>query len=255
MDASNDSVRSAKIMMAQFRKATKDLNELVKFAMDPDKPNTWYALLCNFRGNNNEYAGGEYLARIVAPPDFPYSPPSFYFMNETGVYGVETKVCISIGEYHKEDSRAALGMDGFIRELVNGLIGWKELGGGIAISLTPIETKIRHAKLSAKYIREKYPAIIEMIDNSFKGYSAKWDLSKVDLPTKINLGLPYTPEELATYISTDKDFTFFGTDTKLKLGMPVSPEELSAHQQYLAGACVPEKTKKGKKGKEAANTE
>lgn len=200
MQAPVDNVRYTKMMMAMFKKATATPEyDFVKFAMDPEKSNTWYVIFCNFSGNKDEFVGGEYLVRIEAPSEFPYKAPSFYFMNETGVYGVETKVCISIGEFHPENMQAALGMTGFIRELVNGLIGWEELGGGIAITKTPVETKIGHAKTSKKYIREKYPRIVELVESSFAGYSAKWDLKKIPTASKIGLGLPVTPEELKEY--------------------------------------------------------
>lgn len=192
-----DNVKYTKMMLNMLRKATLTPEyDFVKFAVDPEKSSTWYVIFCNFSGNEDEFVGGEYLVRIEAPPEFPFKAPSFYFMNETGVYGVETKVCISIGEFHPENMQAALGMTGFIRELVNGLIGWRELGGGIAITNTPLETKIKHAKASKAYIREKYPKIVELVETSFKGYSAKWDLKKIPTATKIGLGLPVTPEEL-----------------------------------------------------------
>jgi ubiquitin-conjugating enzyme E2 J2 len=101
-------------MMAQLKKATQELNEYIKFATKSDnEPNVWYILLSNFPGDDGEFAGGEYLCRMEAPDDFPFNPPHFYLMTENGVYGVETKVCVSIGEYHKDQYRAALGMAGF----------------------------------------------------------------------------------------------------------------------------------------------
>lgn len=186
--------RVAKVMEAQLKKATREPNEYVKFYMNDENVSEWFILISNFDGDNGEFAGGEYLLKMVAPEGFPFKPPEFYFYTENGVYGTNTKVCISIGEYHSDQYRAALGMDGFANQLWNGMIGWKSLGGGISILHTDIKEKKRLAARSRDYNRKNYPDLIAKIESSFENYSQKWDRKKIPLPTQIRIGM-ITKEE------------------------------------------------------------
>jgi ubiquitin-protein ligase len=181
--------RSAMLMAAQLKKAINEPNEYVKFYMDDENPREWHILIHNFDGDANEFTGGEYLIRMVAPEKFPYEPPKFYFFTENGVYGTQKEVCINIGHYHKEEYRAGLGMDGFANQLWNGMIGWKALGGGINILNTKADEKKKLASRSREFNRSKYPELMAQIESFYADYSSKWDKNKIPIPTLIRLGL------------------------------------------------------------------
>ncbi|QYB17424.1 E2 ubiquitin-conjugating enzyme [Pacmanvirus S19] len=199
--------RQVAIMAAQMKKATIEPNEFIKFAFKSEsETNVWYIILSNFSGDDGEFSYqitnesgnvetkyGEYLVRVELPGNFPFDPPHFYFLTENGLYGVGTKVCISIGEFHKDQYRAALGVSGFCNQLVSGLIGWKSMGGGIAITKTTVKQKKELAAKSYDYNRSHYPEIIEKVETAYAIYSSKWDLSKIPHEMKVRLGL--TSEE------------------------------------------------------------
>src|ERR1700753_4150528 len=105
------------IIRAQYKKAISTPDEYVKYIISDDDISTWYVLLGGMDGNENEFMQGEFLVRIKLPINYPYSPPEFYFMTPQGVYDVEKKVCISIGEYHSDNYRAVLGVPGFCAQL------------------------------------------------------------------------------------------------------------------------------------------
>ena len=123
------------------------------------------------------------------PENFPFEPPHFYFLTENGLYETGKKVCISIGEFHKDQYRAALGVSGFCNQLVSGLIGWKTMGTGIAIVKTTVEHKKKLASITYDYNRTHYGDIIAKIDSAYGFYSAKWDLNTVPQELKVRLGL------------------------------------------------------------------
>lgn len=167
--------RQTKIMLAQFRNATKENNEFIKFALKSEtETGIWYVLLSNFAGNEKEFEGGEYLCRMETSPDFPFSPPRFYMMTKNGVYDVDKTVCISIGEYHAKDYRPTLGMAGFASQLVSGLIGWQDLGKGIALLKTSVTEKKQLAENSKEFNYKHYPYIMKLINESYENYSSKW---------------------------------------------------------------------------------
>ncbi len=166
-------------LSAQFTKDTKTPNEYIKFTMSEDNPGIWYALLHSFDGESDEFKGGQYLVRIEATDKFPHSPPWFYFMTENGVYGCDKKVCISIGGYHEGEFRAVLSLGDFTKQLISGMIGWKDLGSGINILDTTAEQKKLLADASVGSNMEKYPDIIKRIEETYAEYSKKWVASKL----------------------------------------------------------------------------
>lgn len=166
--------RQARVYKAQYGKAIKERDESIKYVMDEQNMDKWYILLHNFSGDNDEYSGGEYLVRIELPKDFPYNPPHFYFMTPNGLYDVEKKVCISIGEFHKDQYRAALGVGGFCKQLLSGLIGWEDIGSGISIINTTKEKKRVLAAESVEYNKTYNAKFINMINEAYDSYSKKW---------------------------------------------------------------------------------
>ncbi len=166
--------RKPMIMQAQYKLAMANPHEYIKFYMSEEKCDIWYAVLSGFSGDEDEYLRGEYIVRIEFPDEFPFKPPHFYFMTEQGLYGVETKVCISIGEYHSDQYRAALKGAGFVNQLVSGLIGWRDIGGGIQILKTTIQKKKSLALDSCAANRANHPALIRKINDNFLDYSKRW---------------------------------------------------------------------------------
>lgn len=173
--------RLMKIMMAQFTKATREPEEFVKFSIDEADPQTWYIIVRNLSGKEGELEGGEYLFKMWAPTEFPFKPPKFTALTPNGVYEVEQSICISIGEYHSDQYQATLGMLGFAKELANGVMCWKDMGHGIGIihMQNSVADKRKWAQDSRAYNRKYHAKIVDNIEQTYKAYSAKWDVSKL----------------------------------------------------------------------------
>lgn len=207
--------RQAAVLAAQFKKATAGPNEFIKFALKSDTElNVWYILLSGFSGNDDEFSYeeitpqgkeiryGEYLCEIRAPEEFPFKPPEFYFLTENGLYEINGKVCISIGEFHSGDYRASLGMAGFAAQLVSGMIGWRDIGSGIRLLNTSIQQKKEFAIKSRMANFKNYPKIMELIDKHYAEYSVKWDLSKVPDQLKEKIGWQFAKSAPPSEISS-----------------------------------------------------
>ncbi|QJX72331.1 ubiquitin-conjugating enzyme E2 [Faustovirus] len=166
--------RRTQLMFGMFTKATTAPHDYLKFAMSPTDVNTWYILIENVKGEEDEFEGGQYLVRMKAPPNFPFSPPEFYFMTPNGLYDVEKKVCISIGEFHKESYQATLGMLGFAEQLVSGMTDVKFLGHGISILHLTAADRKKFANESVNYNNIYNRQYMDLITESFAGYSTKW---------------------------------------------------------------------------------
>jgi ubiquitin-protein ligase len=162
-------------MHGHFAKAVKEPHEYLMFAVDPKDAQIWYILVRNVLGPNDEFKGGQYIFRMNAPDGFPYKPPQFYALTPSGFYGINGTCCISIGEYHANDYRAAQGMRGFAVELSNGLMNYKDMGYGINLLTTTIAEKKTYAKDSLAYNQKHLTRELNLILEAYAGYSAKWE--------------------------------------------------------------------------------
>ncbi len=127
-----------------------------------DAMTTWYIMLHGFEGDSGEFMGGEYLCKIIVPAEFPRDPPEFYMMTPNGVYECDGKVCIGIGEFHKNAYPATFGITGFSESLVSGMIGWKTIGSGIRLLDTSEEAKKRLAADSQVYNATYYVEVLKL---------------------------------------------------------------------------------------------
>lgn len=164
--------RKLRVIKIQYGRVTKKADTYLKFYMREDDVTTWYVIMSGFSGNAGEYVDGEYLVRIELPEDYPHKPPSFYFMTPQGLYGVETKVCVDIGEYHKDNYRAVLGVDGFCNQLISGLVAWRDMTPGIQILSTTEEQKRAFARDSVEYNRRHNDKLTGLVYESYVAYSS-----------------------------------------------------------------------------------
>lgn len=160
-------------LVNHFAAAIADPEEHIKYVMS-DSVDKWYVKLHSIHGDQGEFIGGEYLVEIRAPEDFPFAPPKFTFLTPNGVYDTNKPVCISIGEYHKENYRATLQMAGFVRQLVSGIIGWQQLGQGISIIKTTVAQKKMFAKNSTNYNLTHYADIDALVETNWAAYKLLW---------------------------------------------------------------------------------
>lgn len=175
--ASKADIKRNKSILANFKKWSEEYHPYMDFLLQD--VNNWYIRIRNL---SDEFASGEYIVHMKAPVEYPFKPPEFYFFTQQGVYEINTKVCISIGEYHSNNYAAGQGgMGGFARELVNGIICWKDLGHGIAIlnseyysaskekkkiMLLSIQRKMEElAKKSKTWNAEKYPELVKQFND------------------------------------------------------------------------------------------
>ncbi len=138
------------IILAHYKKAIATNNPYISYAITDD-PTIWYIKIHSFDGDEGEFTGGEYYAKLTIPDDFPYKPPSFEMLTPNGVYSLGGKVCISVGEFHSQNYLPTLGISGFSGQLLSGMIGWRTLGNGIRLLHTDVSTKKIIAAESKQY--------------------------------------------------------------------------------------------------------
>lgn len=162
--------RLTKILYGHYKKAVKDDSEHLLFLLDEENVRICHVLVV---GLGYPYVGGEFFLRLQAPEEFPLKPPELRCLTENGVYMVGGKICISVGEFHASDRtgkgsaksgswgwRPTLGLLGFAREAMNGIICPESLNlekhpdhgrGGLGIEDQPPEVRQTRAVHSAQF--------------------------------------------------------------------------------------------------------
>jgi ubiquitin-conjugating enzyme E2 J2 len=60
----------------------------------------WHFVLEGAKGT--DFEGGLYHGKLVFPPNYPFKPPSISMLTPNGRFAVNTKLCLSITDYHPE---------------------------------------------------------------------------------------------------------------------------------------------------------
>lgn len=87
---------------------------------------------------DSPYAGGYYLGRLVFPRDFPFKPPSIYMITPNGRFKTNTRLCLSISDYHPDTWNPAWS----VSTILTGLLSFMVL------------TKLIHFKLIILYFSD-----------------------------------------------------------------------------------------------------
>ena len=77
------------------------------------------------------YEGALYHGRLLIPSEYPLKPPSIYFLTPSGRFAVDTKICLSISDFHAETwnpswslRTALLAISAFMAQETPGAIGY-----------------------------------------------------------------------------------------------------------------------------------
>ena len=62
---------------------------------------TWYYVVHNLPVST-PYHGGQYFGKLVFPREYPLKPPSIYMITPSGRFEVNTRLCLSMSDYHPE---------------------------------------------------------------------------------------------------------------------------------------------------------
>ncbi|GMH33001.1 hypothetical protein BSKO_00835 [Bryopsis sp. KO-2023] len=60
----------------------------------------WHYVLEGSKGT--EYEGGVFHGKIIFPPQYPFKPPSLMMVTPNGRFATNTKLCLSMTDYHPE---------------------------------------------------------------------------------------------------------------------------------------------------------
>lgn len=69
--------------------------------------------------SETEFEGGVYHGRILLPPEYPFKPPHIMFLNQSGRFEINTKICLSFTAHHAELWQPAWGIRLILEALIS----------------------------------------------------------------------------------------------------------------------------------------
>ncbi|KAI0599150.1 ubiquitin-conjugating enzyme/RWD-like protein [Biscogniauxia sp. FL1348] len=141
------------------------------------------------------FAEGIYHGRIVLPPTYPLSPPSFRFTTPSGRFEPNREICLSISGHHEETWQPAWGvrtaivaLRTFMETGANGQIGGLDTSDAVRTRLAS-ESKTWKCGVCAKTNEE----IIAECEERYKEFEAESGASaeprkEVEVPAELRMG-------------------------------------------------------------------
>jgi len=101
---------------------------------------------------DTDFEGGLYHGRILLPSEYPMKPPSFMMLTKNGRFETNTKICLSISDYHPEHWQPSWSM----RTALTALVAFLPTPGKGAVGSIDMSSDVRKqlAALSRREIVE-----------------------------------------------------------------------------------------------------
>uniref|UniRef100_T1IVE4 Ubiquitin-conjugating enzyme E2 J2 n=1 Tax=Strigamia maritima TaxID=126957 RepID=T1IVE4_STRMM len=115
---------------------------------------------------NTTYAGGIYHGKLIFPSEFPYKPPSIYMITPNGRFKCNSRLCLSISDYHPEYWNPAWSVSTILTGLLSFMMEKNPTLGSIETSKadkTQLALKSGEFNLKNKTFCELFPTIAEEI--------------------------------------------------------------------------------------------
>ncbi|KAH7836669.1 hypothetical protein Vadar_004188 [Vaccinium darrowii] len=91
--------------------------------------------------SDTEFEGGIYHGRIQLPAEYPFKPPSFMLLTPNGRFETQTKICLSISNYHPEHWQPSWS----VRTALVALIAFMPTEPGRALGALDYPKEVRRA--------------------------------------------------------------------------------------------------------------
>uniref|UniRef100_F1KUB0 Ubiquitin-conjugating enzyme E2 J2 n=1 Tax=Ascaris suum TaxID=6253 RepID=F1KUB0_ASCSU len=85
------------------------------------------------------YEGGVYHGKLVFPPDFPFKPPAIYMLTPSGRFQTNTRLCLSISDFHPDTWNPAWT----VSTIITGLLSFMNETAPTLGSLTSTDSEKR----------------------------------------------------------------------------------------------------------------
>ncbi|CAH1732579.1 unnamed protein product [Aphis gossypii] len=112
----------------------------------------WYYVVSG--PDDSPYAGGHYLGRLVFPEEFPFKPPSIYMITTNGRFKTNTRLCLSISDYHPDTWNPAWSVSTVLTGLLSFMLENQRTVG--SIDMTDYERRMLAVRSLESIVRDEH---------------------------------------------------------------------------------------------------
>jgi len=113
---------------------------------------------------DSPYKGGLYHGKLVFPSEFPFKPPSIYMITPNGRFKTDTRLCLSISDYHPDTWNPAWSVATILTGLLSFMLETTPTLGSIESSEKDKKKfayrSLEH-NLSSKVFRDLFPDLLK----------------------------------------------------------------------------------------------
>jgi ubiquitin-conjugating enzyme E2 J2 len=113
---------------------------------------------------SSPYTGGMYHGKLKFPPEFPFKPPSIYMITPNGRFKTNTRLCLSISDFHPDTWNPAWSVGTILTGLLSFMLEKSPTLGSLESSDLEKKTlalKSLDYNLKDKTVQELFPEIVE----------------------------------------------------------------------------------------------
>lgn len=151
-----------KRLQKEFRALCKEPVPHIFARPSPNNILEWYYVLEGSEGT--PFSGGYYYGRITFPSEYPFKPPSISMTTPNGRFATDTKICLSMSDFHPESWNPMWSVSSILTGLLSFMMDKSPTTGSVS---TSVEEKQCLAKASLAFncknptFRKLFPEYVE----------------------------------------------------------------------------------------------
>ncbi|KER33837.1 hypothetical protein T265_00291 [Opisthorchis viverrini] len=116
--------------------------------------------------SDSPYKGGYYHGKLVFPREFPFRPPSIYMITPNGRFACNTRLCLSISDFHPDTWNPAWSVSSILTGLLSFMLENTHTTGSIETSASTkrlLAESSGEFNLNSEVFCELFPNIVQEI--------------------------------------------------------------------------------------------
>ena len=165
MSSSQPPTKMCKSRLAkEWKMLNKSPVQCVRAAPNENNILEWHFVIHSL--DDDRYRGGYYHGVIVFPSDYPYKPPSVKLNTPSGRFAINTKLCLSITDFHPESWNPLWSVSSILAAVVSFFVEDLSTYGSIRTSRSTkrslAKKSLRHNVATSPIFRTLFPDLVQI---------------------------------------------------------------------------------------------
>ncbi|EDQ92329.1 uncharacterized protein MONBRDRAFT_21910 [Monosiga brevicollis MX1] len=121
-----------KRLMREYKKLQEAPLDLITALPTPANIREWHYVIHGL--TEEPYAGGYFHGKVVFPEQYPMKPPAIFMITPNGRFQVNTRICLSMSDYHPETWNPAWSVSTILQGLLSFMLEETATAGSMSTS-------------------------------------------------------------------------------------------------------------------------